>query len=569
MATSAMARRLNGGAAHAENTLTQNGTSDSYSNSSMLPNLGRPTTEERSVSTNLVPSMGNGMVSRNGDSGAWRGTWNRTGTRDSSRSRGELLVVTSKQLLLTRIDASLLSSNNVSEAKTGSTALLQDTDVWRSPWGSNTPSGAHLRSVGASPVRRSNQIGNTQTLLDNAPNNSQYFSENRPTTAAVQRPTNGTVDSNLSQRHSEGMINPFGHHTRSSDESSQSRNGRNSWADAGALQSPTDERRGITSYSASRENSLPSSRNGSEQLNQANEMPSRFGQTTISTNSRHNSSISSLSNGRFPLERQISQQSDYLPNLLSHMSITNEQNGTNQVRPHSSALAQQELYNRNLQNFANVHDEPSMSNGVGSLTAEAYPAFQNPFPQPNSRFNDRGGVVAGAGEFRQSPYHTSATGSQVYDSTYQANADHTQPYANNYDELARRLQNLQQLEPRQRMMHHAPYQPTRMNPQQTRFRSFDAPAQYTLPLPMPGMPLQPTVPMMPQPGMYGMADVPRGPRGVQEAGDRIQSPTLAEYKATYKSGTRRWELKVSHPHDLKYFLPTNLYIGYLRTCSRI
>jgi hypothetical protein len=574
MATSAMARHLKSnpvGGAHAESAVTQNGMNDAYSNGSILPNLGRPSMEERSTSMSLTPGVGNGVKARNGDS-PWDNSWARAATRESSRSRGETPLINRVQLSLTSSETSLFSNKNVNEAKTGSIALLQDTDVWNPPWGSTTPSGAHLRSVGVSPVRRNSQMGNTQTLLENTQNTSQYFPAHRATAAVGQRPTNGNHDSNpVGQRHSEGMIHPYSHHTRSSDESSQPRNGINSWTDTGSLQSPTDERRGMGSFSASRENSLPGSRHGSEpaQFNQAAEMHSRFGQTTMPTNSRHNSSISSLSNGRFPLERQISQQSDYLPNMLGQMSIANEQGGLGQVRPHSSALSQQDIYARNLQKISNAYDEPALNNGVGSFTAEGFPAFQNPFQQPNSRFGERGGLTASASEFRQSPYHSTGTSSQVYDPSYSSHTEHAQPYPANYDELARRLRSLQQPEPKQQMMHHAPYQPTRMNPHQPRFRSYDAHAQYTLPMPMPRIPLQPTVPLMAQPGMYGMTDIPRGPRGEQDGADRIQSPILAEYKATHKSSTRRWELKVSNFRYSQHLLVTNSFIGHLPTCGRI
>jgi hypothetical protein len=76
------------GSAHVDNAVTQNGIN---SNGSVLPNLGRPAMEERSASMTLAPGLGNGVKARNGDS-PWGDSWaTRAATRESSRSRGEIL----------------------------------------------------------------------------------------------------------------------------------------------------------------------------------------------------------------------------------------------------------------------------------------------------------------------------------------------------------------------------------------------------------------------------------------------------------------------------------------------
>jgi hypothetical protein len=417
-------------------------------------------------------------------------------------------------------------------------------------------------------VRRNSQLGNTQAHLDNAQNTSQYFQTNRA--IAGQRSTNGTYDASLGQRHSEGTINPYTHQARSSDEISQPRNSIGSWNNSGSLQSPTDEHRGRSSYNTSRENSLPPSRNGNDYQNTDLFSMARLGQTamTMPSQPRHNSSISSLSNGRFPMERQNS-HSDALPNLLSQMSLTNSQNSSSQVRPQNNAQSPQELYARNLSSFANTYDETALNNGAGPFTA---PAFQDPFQPQNSRFGERGALTANANDNRWNLNGSAGASSQIYDSSYPY-VDHAQPYANNYDqlELARRLHSLQQLQqPRQRMMQHAPYQPTRMNPHQPRFRSYDAQQYGMLPMtvPLPVMPMPAPMPLLP-PSNYTANEIPRGPRGEAEVGDRIQSPILAEYKATQKSNARRWELKVRNNHYYERSSATNLSIGYLWPCCRI
>lgn len=455
--------------------------------------------------------------------------------------------------LLTRPETSIFAIKTTTETRTGSAPYI---DAWNvSPWDNSTPSGTHTRSMAASPVRP--PLGITQASVDNAPKASQYFSSSR---ATGQMTTNGTFDSHQAHRNSNPSGHQFGHQTRNSDEEVQIRHQINGWSNASAssrqFQSPTDGRNGRTSsYSTSggsRDLSSPTSRNGSD--SQIAELAAKFGQATRPPNSRgHTLSISSQSNGRPPFERQPSlhmQHNDFSAKSL--LALGNGQNGMKQARAPSNAQLPHDLYANLSQNLSNGQDEA----GLGGSFSEPYPTSQNLFPQQlPARSNEPGVVTANGNGFRQNSYHSTSTNSQLHDSTYPS--ERGQTYGNNYEqnelETKFRLLQLQQqqpqTDPRQRMQH-ATYQPSRMNPY--------AQSPYQLPLPVAGMQLQHMMPFqsgvlfqpaMAPTNMYRANEIPRGPRGDHDADNRIQSTVLADYKASYKSSWKRWELKVSKIHD--------------------
>jgi mRNA-binding protein PUF3 len=529
----------------------------------------RSNAEERASPIGLPQGFGNGAKAWGADSNIWASDI-RASTRESSRTRGKTVSNSTRDLLLTHIvtiDTSVFtSSKEVIEGKTGSSSLIpsSETDSWsrqRSPWETNTSSVPHMRSSGVSPVRRgSSQLNPAHSLLENPSSSSQYFSNSRPVNAVGTKPTNGTYESlGYGHRHSESAVNGYGHFARSSDESSRPRESTGSWADAGSVHSPTDDRRsisteyfGASSAGASRSGSLPPSRHGNEPLQfpQPTETYSRFG-STASGPRGHTSSFSSISNGRFPPERQNSQSSDVLPIMLNRMNI--ESNGeqsltlhrpSNGINGSGSQVAQQDsnYLRQSHQDATNQYEEMPL-NGAGSYTPDGYPTFYNPDPFRRFPHIDRGALTPGANEFRQSQFYSAGGTPPVYESLYSARNDQTRTFPNAHPAmLDRKLQRLQQ-EQQQPMHHHQQYQQMLVGPYRGQFNPYATP--YAMPNPMTMSGIGPAALMAPPlgnlSGIYtGMAESTRGPR--EQESLTLQSSLLVDFKASSK-GSKRWELK--------------------------
>lgn len=460
-----------------------------------------------------------------GGSSPWQQSWSntRSGTRENSRTRGEILRLGFEPLLTCAENSSLGNRTN-NESSKGSKALLPDTDLWNdSPASSQPP----IRSVRTSPVRRDSNfsvqdIGNVSSTPQN------MFGAR----SAYQRPTNCLSDPQ-GQRYSDGAINALGHQARLSDENLQSRGSSNAWSNLPpALQSPTDGNNGRTSSFASRNGSLdfslPPSRSGSDY--QDADM-GRFSQAPALHRPRNDlPPISALSNGygKSPSERNDLQQSD-LTSLLAQMSISNSRNGLNHGSSHSSARSPQEPYSQSSQNLANVRDEVALNNGngVAMFHSDAHNFFQNTpqqQQQSDSRFGPRGIYPPLSNEFLQDSYTSHPRAGHTYQD----------PATLELSQVQQRLQLLQQqqLAASRYRNPYATNQPTRMNPQQQSY-------QYPV-MPMSSVSMQPGLMMQPA-YPYGSSETPLRPRLVDDT--HVSSPLLQEFKNTQRSNARRWEFK--------------------------
>ncbi|KAF2427181.1 ARM repeat-containing protein [Tothia fuscella] len=480
-------------------------------------------------------------------------------TRESSRTRGNLSSILLARLILNfSIETGAFgSAKEVIEGKTGSGSLVPSSDTeWRtSPWETKTSSGSHLRSSGVSPVRRgSSQLNNTHPLLNGPQHSSQYYNNTRASNTVGNKPINGTYESMaLGPRQSETTMNGYGHFSRSSDESSRPQETIGSWTDAGSVHSPTDDRRSVTnseyfgasSAGASRSGSLPPSRHGNEHTQYTPPIDPRYTQAQPQI-SGHHPSFSSLSNGRFPQERQNSQHSDSLPGAFGRMSL--ESNADQAMILHRNGSGSQTSH-QDAQFLRRQPEYEEVLNGAGPFNPpKGYPsAFQNAEP---FRFhqNERSTFTPGANEFRQQP-HFYSTGNTppVFDTMYSSRIEPTRPYNNAHPAiLDRKLQRLQQ-EQQYPYIPHAHYQNSMVVPHRGQFNPYASQYQMPPPMPMNGVhagalihqPMH-SMQMVPS-GMYGaMVEAPRGPRELETAA--MASSQLIEFRASSK-GNRRWELK--------------------------
>lgn len=536
------------------NGTSRNGTSNGIGSNGIAPNGTSPLAmqNDNAFSQSFMNGLGRGRPSMNdrpnpmmrasdaanqsrapGGSSPWQQSWSntRSGTRENSRTRGEILRLGFEPLLTCAENSSLGNRTN-NESSKGSKALLPDTDLWNdSPASSQPP----IRSVRTSPVRRDSNFSVQDT--GNVSNTSQNMFGGR---SGYQRPANGPSDPQ-GQRYSDGAINALGHQTRLSDENLQIRGSSIAWSNPPpALQSPTDGNNGrassFASRNGSRDFSLPPSRSGSDY--QDADM-GRFSQASALHRPRNDlPPISALSNGygKSPSERNDLQQSD-LTSLLAQMSISNSRNGLNHGRSHSSARSPQEPYSQSSKNLANVRDEVALNNGngVAMFQSAAHNVFQNtPQQQQQSdpRFGLRGIYPPLSNEFLQDSHTSNPRAGHTYQDPATLELLQVQQQLH--------LLQQQQLAASRYRNPYATNQPTRMNPQQQ-------PYQYPV-MPMSSVSMQPGMMMPVQPGMmmqpaypYGSSETPMGPRPVDDT--HVSSPLLQEFKNTQRSNARRWEFK--------------------------
>lgn len=310
----------------------------------------------------------------------------------------------------------------------------------------------------------------------------------------------------------------------------------------------------MSSGANSRNPSLPPSRNGLESLYQTgngdNSYSNRFGSIPTSRNG-HAPSISSISNGRFPSNRQNSAQSDSLPQLIGRVSIESEDQTLLpfQRQFHSNGLqnSQADLsFARGSHDYAYQYEAAAV-NGASSYNADNAPTFSDPFRFQRMQMTNGGTFTPGAADFRPASYYSSNATPPGYDSMYSNSRIDPRYQANIHPQmLDRRLRGIQQ-EQAHAILPRAPYQPSMMNPQRQAINS----TGYTPPFAMyngVAIPMSSLIALPPQMPL-SMLEPPRGPREAE--GMSLQSQLLVDFKATAK-GSKQWHLKDIQGHVAEF-----------------
>jgi len=517
----------------------------------MLGELGgfppRNRSEERPVNaSNFGQAIGNGTNGWRQETNIWA-PHSATGTRESSRTRemSQFLTTPRESIDGRKGSGSLVASSEV-EPTTRSTR----------PWGSAEAASLHMRS-GISPARRaSSQVNQGQTMLDNMQAFSQFPTKPRSSLSAAigSRSANGSYSAAsgpTGQRLSE-PVNGYAPFGRSPDEASRQAD----WPDAGSVNSPTDDRRAMnsseyfgstSSAAASRNGSLPGSRQSNDPAPFSSDAFSQFAQPLPASRSHH-ASYSSQSSGRMYSERQPSQSSD-LGAMLEDLRI---ENGSDQPSLLSKPLlGQNNLFPTQAPEYSIPRlsrHEPSRSyhagqtNG-GSSTPDGWPNGQVDAAfgtlRAAKQLRDRGGLTPNGGDFRQPSYVSTGETPPSYDSLYNRN-EQIRPQMAHSQLLDIKLRGLQQEQ--QQRYPQPPFPSMLASPLRGQFGPYSSPYSFANGLAVPQM--APNLPLNPIPGYFQPGVMPGidSSRNSSNEVTSIQSQVLSEFKMNNKN--RRWEFKV-------------------------
>ncbi|KIV99133.1 hypothetical protein, variant [Verruconis gallopava] len=490
--------------------------------------VARPGGDERPPSMSLAQGLGGSTrVWPDSCASIWRNGLGST-TRDSSRNR----------------DSAAFLSSNANGSSSSSFNQTLNTDVWNKPK-SAWDSVSRDRNSGVSPVRRNSRLLEGTDVLgaNNYTNGS--------------RPSNGLFNNQsfAAQRNSETTLNgALGHFTRDSTGSIHHQGSISSWTEGGgSVHSPTDDRRSAASdsfmpysNSSSQNPSQPPSRHGNNDPF-FNESPFNRFQATHG----HTPSVSSVSGGRFSLERQSSVSNDPLP-LLERLSLSEASDHlTQHQRPTLDPQSPNETVGlaMNATYLQALHSNQAGARGAqnfGSYTPDNVPTFNNPFSrQPY----DRGAFTPGANDFRPASYMSTPSHS---DSSYMPPQNGRLSASANPALLERRLRSIQQ-EQTNGFPSHSPLQSSTLNPYRQPFavNGFTPPYNLGNALPLGPLNLPPHLAGYGPPAMFPIIDpTPRGPR--EHDGMTLQSQLLTEFKATSSKGNRQWQLRDIQGHVVEF-----------------
>lgn len=501
-------------------------------------------------------------------------------TRDSSRSRGRALKVTTRtsHAHTSRTENGAYSTPDEDfEGKTGSGSLVSssETDAWsrqRSPWGTvdnySQPTSS-ARTSGVSPVlqRASNHSMPPQSFLDTPKTTTQFFSAPRASAlgqsvlskAGSKHMLDSTAINLSGARVPDALSNGYNGFGRVAESDGQRapESTRSSWTDAVSIHSPTDDRRsnansdyfGVSSAAASRSGSLPPSRHGTDpaQFSQPSDVFPRFSQVQPPSMRGNLASLSLQSNDRGYGERSNSFQSETTA-MFGRLSMENSNSdqvlmshkpsgSTNGFHTQPSNGQYDSLYPRQPVSDLPHELDDGLING-GSFTPAGHPGgfYGDHHSYRGPHISQRGAMTPSSSEFRPSPYYSTGGTPPVFDNLYPSR----------HEQLARALTNgnsalleskLRGLQQEQQLLH-----PQYQQMVAAQFRGQYNPYGYGASNGIALNGFAPGIPIPPMPAIVSALEPFRGSRP-EDAKHGIRSALLEEFKSNSK-GNRRYELKV-------------------------